>query len=113
MSMKTRKSQGMSALHAAESIIEQANKKLNLLGFSAVLSTTGEIFAGKKSELKHEFSMGVAYASAEISQESQVLASELLENLGLCRKKAIEIGVDDFDIQRIDEAKAWPKGDEQ
>lgn len=59
------------------------------------------------SELEHEFSIGVAYSAAEIAEENSVLAAELLKNAGLCRRKAIEIGVDDFDIQRIDEASAW------
>jgi len=43
MNKRAFKTNGSSALHAAESIIEQANKKLNRLGFSAVLATTGSV----------------------------------------------------------------------
>src|SRR5699024_3354102 len=50
------------------------------------------------AEHEHEFSRGVCYAAAEIAEENPVVASELLENVGLFRKKAIEIGVDDFDF---------------
>lgn len=43
MNKNTYKTTGASALHAAESIIEQANKKLNRLGFSAALATIGSV----------------------------------------------------------------------
>lgn len=42
------KTTGSSALHAAESIIEQANKKPNRLGFAAVLATIGSADKAKE-----------------------------------------------------------------
>lgn len=72
---------------------------------AAELAHRDKIIAG----LKYEFYMGVCYAAAEIAEENPVVASELLRNAGLFRKKAIEIGVDSFDFLRIEEARAWPK----
>ena len=63
------------------------------------------------SKTKNDFIQGIVYSAARVIEQADepTIAMDVLRSASIDREVAVAAGTDGYDIEFIDQVKAWPK----